>query len=295
MSQLSSHSEQILEKYYSWKPIPGLPPYEASTSGEIRNSDTGNLIICDKLSNQVDLQVNHEDTYFRVPDLVAAAFLGIDILDPFHNRVLFRDGDSHNWDLSNIYIEDLSNLPGEQWKDIDISLYELITRYQISNKGRVKRSAFVEEYKRGSKVVRRFHPDCILKPSNDRYQLVQFTAVGHRTLTQTIHRLVALAFIPNPENKPQVNHIDGNKHNNVVENLEWVTRSENQIHAVKTGLQGITKNAVPVECVETGKYYPSMNAAAIDIGVDPECFRIPLRRDRKYYNKKLGLTFVYSV
>lgn len=51
-----------------------------------------------------------------------------------------------------------------------------------------------------------------------------------------IHRLKAIAFIPNPENKPEVNHIDGNKLNNDLENLEWVTKSEQAIHAHKLGL-----------------------------------------------------------
>lgn len=57
-----------------------------------------------------------------------------------------------------------------------------------------------------------------------------------KTKAFSIHRLVALAFIPNPENKTQVNHIDGNKLNNHVSNLEWVTNQENHNHKMKNGL-----------------------------------------------------------
>jgi hypothetical protein len=57
-----------------------------------------------------------------------------------------------------------------------------------------------------------------------------------------LHRLVALTFLPNPNNKPIVNHIDGDKSNNAVSNLEWCTVSENEIHAHKTGLKNFSKN-----------------------------------------------------
>lgn len=59
-----------------------------------------------------------------------------------------------------------------------------------------------------------------------------------------IHRLVAIAFLPNPENKPQVNHINGIKVCNYLTNLEWVTQSENQIHAIETKLQKSAKGNV---------------------------------------------------
>jgi hypothetical protein len=59
-----------------------------------------------------------------------------------------------------------------------------------------------------------------------------------------IHRLVALTYIPNPDNKPQVNHIDGNKLNNNLNNLEWVTVSEQGLHAYKIGLNKWRKGKV---------------------------------------------------
>ena len=115
----------------------------------------------------------------------------------------------------------------EIWKDI--KGYE--GRYKVSNFGRVK-----------SLLGRK---EKILKPLNQSkgyYKVILYKE--NKGENRCIHRLVAETFISNPKNKIDVNHKDGNKHNNNVNNLEWNTRSENMKHAYHIGIIHISKTQI---------------------------------------------------
>ena len=125
----------------------------------------------------------------------------------------------------------------------DIKGFEGI--YQISNYGDVKRLAReVTRKKQGNFYVDEKIIKSHVTPKG--YLRIQLSNNGKRS-SHFIHRLVAEAFLPNPDNKPQVNHKDGNKTNNHVTNLEWCDNSENQIHAYENGLQEIV---YVVKCIE---------------------------------------------
>lgn len=103
-----------------------------------------------------------------------------------------------------------------------------------------------------------------LTPSKQSSGYITVTISGK---TKYVHRLVAQTFIPNPENKPEVNHLDGDKSNNAVSNLEWVTPSENVRHAVDTGLNQMRKpvNQYTLDGVFV-KTHESASAAAEAMG-----------------------------
>lgn len=110
------------------------------------------------------------------------------------------------------------------------------------------------------------------------YFFVSFSVKGV-VKNKSIHRLVASAFIANPQKKPDINHIDGVKTNNNVKNLEWVTKSENLLHSHRVLNQGT--NAKKIKCVETGIIYHSAREAERMLGINNAnirsaiCKRVP--------------------
>ena len=139
-----------------------------------------------------------------------------------------------------------------EWKPI--AGYEGI--YEISDNGEIK-----------SLIKNRLLKPCIHKKG---YLVVTLTK-GNVHKHYYVHRLVAQAFIPNTDNKEQVNHIDGNKHNNYVENLEWCNNTENRTHAYKNGLRKM-EEFIEVEMVSIdGKFidkFPSISEASRRTGIN---------------------------
>lgn len=153
---------------------------------------------------------------------------------------------------------------GEIWKPVK-GFEEL---YEISSEGRLK------SYKRNSsgKMLK-------LTNQNGDYLRVVLQGVGKQRKSISIHRLVAEHFIPNPDNLPEVNHIDGNKQNNSVGNLEWCSREYNAMHSRKmhpdqlNGMIMFNKYGRPDPILQISKsgevlrWFPSGAEAARETGI----------------------------
>ena len=162
----------------------------------------------------------------------------------------------------------------EVWKTI-----EDFPSYEVSNLGRVRN-------KKTSKLL-------TLIPDKDGYLRVH---LNNDKNVKRVHRLVAQAFIPNKTNKDQVNHKDGDKTNNAVDNLEWCTSKENNDHALKTGLRNQTKS---VRIIETGEVFDSILDCAKAIDAKPQNVQAAVARSSghrtvkglhiEYYNQKKSI------
>ena len=176
----------------------------------------------------------------------------------------------------------------EVWKDI--AGYEGL--YQISNLGRVKslpKKVGGSIYKKTNGMVKT--KQRIMSPSfvgrnwrnKKGYLSVSLCDGNGGCKRYNVHRLVAETFIPNPNNKPQVNHKDGDKTNNSVDNLEWATREENMQHCMYE-LKALKNVYKPVKtlCVETGKVYRSTSEASRENGLNRRAITSAISRGSSY-------------
>lgn len=127
--------------------------------------------------------------------------------------------------------EGCSDIEEEVWRDV--AGFE--DRYEVSNRGRVRSKAYTKWGKNKGGAFSYVTTPGILKQNlNDGYPKVTLERLGERK-TVKVHKLVALAFISNPDNLPVVNHKDSDRTNNNVSNLEWCTQQYNVQHSYDTG------------------------------------------------------------
>ncbi len=128
-------------------------------------------------------------------------------------------------------------------------------------------------------------------PSTKGNGSTSYYRISYQGKQVSLHRLVAEAFIENPNNKPQVNHIDGNGLNNHVSNLEWCTQQENTDHAITNGLFDHTANQVAVDQYDSQgnllESYDSIrkaskNSASLQASISVQCNKTPTGKTRGY-------------
>lgn len=264
-----------------WKPVPEYEKwYEVSDLGrikvlpyEVATSRNGKPRVLHRSERIVDPGIAASEGYrmvqltnresgrsdrVRICDIVAKVFDG---LEP---GTYDRINDDLLDDRACNFISKFASLdtPDRVWKPVPG--YEGL--YEISNLGEVKSLGRFVNHKSHRRVRKTAK---LLKYSvdEDGYFGVALSDINGVAKQHRVNRLVALTFIPNPENLSVVNHKNGDKQDNRVENLEWCTVKYNTFEAYRMGLNDASK-PIPVVCLDNNREFESVHAAAVWVGCD---------------------------
>lgn len=183
---------------------------------------------------------------------------------------LERENQCAKFTKHNYINKDMINME-EIWKDIP----EWKDLYEVSNLGNIRS-------KRTGKLR-------VLGTNNCGYKTIRLYD-SDRIQKFFVHRLVAMMFLEEDDYTKQVNHIDCDKTNNRVDNLEWVTQSENEIHAIKNGLVGVWRGYFKVEYDNgTIEYHDNQTAFAQSVGVSKTTVRYWLQGKYPNSYRKRGI------
>lgn len=175
----------------------------------------------------------------------------------------------------------------EEWRPLIYGDTDLSNKYEISNLGHMRRTVSHEIIKQ-CKSKTGYMTICISHGKKKRQCL-------------KIHRAVAYAFLPNPDNLPAVNHIDGDKSNNRVDNLEWCSNKQNIEHAIKNGLfhNGAEKRRKRIISLEDKRLFESITEAAKYIHSQRDTTKLKsiddtIRKALKHKRKAYDRTWIYA-
>lgn len=226
-----------------WKDIPDFEGiYKISNRGRILKCPEGSITSrgiarlqrCQFLEGQEIVlkhpltNIKHHESRSRI---VAKTFIQADLKG---HRIIHKDGDISNDSVENLEVIGLES--GYFVRDVEYEVWKPVVGYEgvyeVSDKGNVRSlDRTVKCSNQYGAIFERTYPGKIMM-QNDVNKYKTVSLLGK---TKLVHRLVAEAFIPNPDNKPEVNHKDRDHGNNSLDNLEWVTKLENAKHALQNG------------------------------------------------------------